>query len=195
MFSRVLLALFASLTLSVAGGQTKVVVLPRGPVTRIVSPDRKWILIFECRDYSQPRKLWIEQSRMHRRRAVRDFERSLSISWAPNSRSFFVSDDLGSNKSESYLYDPVTLRVTDLAAVIVAADAGAGEYLKAGHSYLQAKRWINSHELLVTLFGHFDEPPQRVSRVRHPRGFTLRYHVDLNGAVHKLAESSEENPE
>lgn len=190
-----LIVLIVSLQALVAGAQTKparseAVVLPQGLVTYIPSPDRKWMLTFECPGYSGPRRLWIEQSAVHKRRAVREFERSASISWSPDSRSFFVTDDWGSNGSASYVYDAVTLKVTDLANVVVAKDARAREYLRAGHSYLQAKRWINSHELLVRLFGHFYEPPPRGFR----GSFTLQYRVDLKGTVEKISERSAEDP-
>jgi hypothetical protein len=153
--------------------------LPREAVTRIPSPDRKWTLIFECPDYGRERKLWIED-KAHARRHVRDFERSLSISWAPDSHLCVVNDASGSTETLSYVYDPVTLNVTDLAKVLIAGDHKAEDYIGVGHSYLEAKRWVNSHELLVALHGHYDEPP--------PRGFTLRYRVDLRGKVRKVYE-------
>jgi hypothetical protein len=197
MFKWVLLVTLTSLPPFVAQAQTKpaqarVVDLPRGLLTRVASPDRKWTLIFECPNDCAQRKLWIEQSRTHSRRAVREFERSLSISWAPDSRSFFINDGWGSNGSDCYVYNPATLKVTDLADVIVSVDPTAQPYLKAGHTYLRAKRWVNSHELLVSLFGHFDEPPARSLGLRHPGAFMLRYHVHLNGEVQKISESSEE---
>ncbi len=192
---RLLIAIFISLQLFVADAQTKmlqsrVVVLPRGPLTRIVSPDRKWTLIFECPNDCSQRKLWIEDRKEHKRRAVREFERSLSLSWSPDGHLFFVSDEMGSNETDSYVYDPVTLKVTDLADIVVAADAVAREYLKAGHAYLRATRWINSHELMVSLFGHFDERWPRSLKLRHPSSFSLRYRLDLRGSTKKVSESS-----
>lgn len=157
-----------------------------------MSPDRRWTLIFECPNDCAQRKLGIAQNRNHSRRPVREFERSLSISWAPDSRSFFISDDWGSNGTDFYVYDPVTLKMTDLRDVIVSGDPSVQPYLKAGHTYLRAKHWINSHELLVSVFGHFDEPPSSSLRLRHPGGFMLRYRVRLNGAVQRVSERSEE---
>ena len=195
MANRVLWAIMVSLPLLVAEAQTiptqqRVVVLPRGALTRIPSPDQKWALIFECPNDCAERRLWIERRKTHARRMVREFERSLSISWAPDSQSFFIDDGWGSDGSDSYVYDSHTLHARNLADTIVARDPRADRYLKAGHAYLQAKRWISSHELLVTLFGHFDEPPPRGFR----RSFTLRYRVDLRGNVHKVFERSGEDP-
>jgi hypothetical protein len=190
MISRVLLAVMVSLQVFAARAQTEpirsgIVDLPRGALTRIASPDGRWTLIFECPNNCTERKLWIVQSETRTRRMVREFERSLSISWSPNSRAFFINDDLGSNESECYVYDAATLKATNLADVVVAKYASTRQYLTAGHSYLRARRWASSHELLVTLFGHFDEPPSR--------GFTLRYRVNLNGTVQRVSRSSEEN--
>jgi hypothetical protein len=108
---------------------------------------------------------------------VRDFDRSLDISWSPDSQHFFVNDASGSTDTLGYVYDPTTLKATALADVVTSVDADAKKYLGAGHSYLQANRWINSHELSVTLWGHFDE--ERV-------GFKIKYRVDLNGRVETL---------
>src|SRR5258708_2573190 len=163
-----------------------VVHLPRGAVSRIPSPDGKWTLIFECPNECSERKLWIANNTSHTRKLVKEYDRSLSISWSPDSRHFFVNDASGSTETLCYVYDPVTLKVTDLSKVLVARAPKTGECLEAGHSYLKAIRWINSRELIVVLYGHFDEPP--------PRSFTLRYRVNLNGNVRKLSQHSEEEP-
>ena len=165
-----------------------VVSLPDGKERRIKSPDGKWTLVFECpNDCKEERKLWIEERDVHTRRLVRDYERSLSISWAPDSHHFFVNDSHGSDGTDCSVFDPATLKTTDIAELLVAKDAGVKKFLGAGHSYLEAKHWIDSHDLLIVLFGHFDDPPLG--------GFTLRYRVDLAGKVHKLSQQSEEHPE
>jgi hypothetical protein len=174
---------------SVAGGQSKsahqpIVDLPRGAVSRIPSPNGKGTPIFECPLDCSERKLWIEDRRSHTRRLVREYERSLSLSWAPDSNLFFVNDAYASNEALCYVYDPATLKSTDVAKFVASRDAAASQFLNAGHSYLKAKRWVNSHELLVVLYGHFDDPP--------PRGFTLRYRVNPNGgSIHKVSQRTE----
>jgi hypothetical protein len=158
--------------------------LPGGEVSRIPSPNGKWTLIFECPNDCSERKLWIEENASHTRKLVKEYERSLSISWAPGSRLFFVDDASGSTETRCYLYEPATLKETDLAKVVLAGDPDAAQFLNSGHSYLEAKRWINSHELLVVLEGHNDGSP--------PGGFTLRYRVDVSGSVRKLSQHSEQ---
>lgn len=182
----VFLFILAAQLWCLAGVGTKVVDLPHGPVTRVASGDRKWTLVFECPNDCSTRKLWIERQGRSDRRFVKDFERSLSISWSPNSRLFFVNDFYASNAADCHIYDPVTLKSTEVADLLVAGDGRARKYLKAGHSYLDAERWINSNEILVRLHGHFDEPPAR--------GFSLKYRLDVNGRVQKLSESPRENP-
>lgn len=127
----------------------------------------------------------------HARRLVKEYERGLSISWAPDGRSFFVNDASGSTDTLCYVYDPATLKETDLARLVVAAVPDAAQYLKAGHAYLEAKRWINSRELFVALSGHFDEQP--------PPGalgaFSFEYRVDLDGRVHEVSRHASEETE
>ncbi|MFZ0980078.1 MAG: hypothetical protein WAN23_11825 [Candidatus Acidiferrales bacterium] len=164
--------------------QQMVVQLPQGALTRIPSPHGMWTLVFECPNDCSERKLWLESNASRARKLVGSYDRSLSVSWAPDGRSFFVDDEYGSNGTLSYVYDPITLKATDLATLIAANDAQETQFLKAGHSYLRATRWLSSHELLVVLYGHFDEGP--------PRGFTIQYRVDLKGQVKKLWQHSEE---
>jgi len=175
-----------------AGPQNKsprhgLVSLPQGGVTRIPSPDGNWTLIFECPNDCASRKLWIEDEASHTRRLINDYERNLTISWAPDSKSFFVNDQYGSNGALCYVYDPLSLKVTDLASLLARGDPNVTEFLKAGHSYLEAKRWVNSRELLVILFGHFDSP--------RSRGFTMQYRVGLDGRVQKLWHHPDEEPQ
>src|SRR5260370_23687075 len=119
-------------------GQTKsahppVVDLPRAAVSRIPSPNGKWTLIFECPDYCSARRLSIEDSASHTRRLIREYERSLSISWAPDSHLFFVNDAYASDEALSYVYDPVTLKGTDLAKLLVAGHQWSARFWHAGH--------------------------------------------------------------
>lgn len=81
------------------------------------------------------------------------------------------------------MYEPVFLKEIDVAKMVLAADPSAAQFLNVGHSYLRAKRWLNTHELLVTLTGQDDE-------LR--RSFNLQYRVDLRGKVRKLSQGSEE---
>jgi hypothetical protein len=188
------IALFASLPhfikAQIKSSATGVVLLPQGPVTRIPSPNRQWTLIFECPDYSKMRKLWIVDNSSQAKKLVKDYDRSLAIAWAPDGRRFFVDDAYGSSGSGSYVIDATTLKITDLAVIIANNVADSTQFFNSGHSYFQAERWISSHELLVVLFGHFDEThPSRL-----PRSFSIKYRVDLNGSAMTISQRSVEEP-
>jgi hypothetical protein len=136
----------------ITGAQTEssrgtLVDLPHAAVTRISSPDGKWTLIFECPNDCSSRKLSIEDNASHTRRPVGEYDRNLSIAWAPDSRLFFVNDARASDQALCYVYDPTTLRTIDVAMLLVSRAANAVQFLNAGHSYLKAKRWVNSHAL------------------------------------------------
>lgn len=157
-----------------------VVDLPRGERTLIPSPDLKWRLLFECPNDCTHRTLWVEDAHTHARKLVKNFDRNLAVSWSPDSRWFFVNDAWESEQTLSYLYDPVTLKATELSTFLKAGDGTAAQYLGAGHSYLEARRWINAHNLLVTLEGHTDQLPLV--------GFALAYRISVDGTVHKISE-------
>ena len=169
-------------TKSPRGVHSAVISLPQGAVTRIPSPDRNWTLIFEFPNVYKPRNLWIQHKGSNERRLVREFERSLDISWSPDSQHFFVNDASGSGETRPYVYDPATLQSIDLAALVAKASPKADNYLGADHSYLDAKQWMSPHELLVKMMAYFSEPPPQ-----RP-GFSGTYHVDLSGSVQKVHE-------
>ena len=103
-----------------------------------------------------------------------------------DSHLFFVNDNSGSTDARCYVYEAASLEETDVAKVVLARYPDAGQFLSSGHSYLRAKRWLNSHELLVVLTGHNEGSP--------PNAFTLRYRIDLRGKVRKLSQHAEEQP-
>jgi WD40 repeat protein len=192
------LTLFLNLWVGSTASQTsftppKIISLPQGAVSLsyIPSPDGKWTLVFECPNNCSRRTLWIEERGKRSRELIKEYDRSLDVSWSPDSRLFFVNDNSGSTDARCYVYEPVSLKQaelaklkeTDVAKLVLAADSNAEQFLKAGHSYLKAKQWLNTHELLVTVTGHDDESH---------RGFTLQYRVDLRGKVLKLSQRSEE---
>lgn len=163
-----------------------VVSLPNGTAARVPSPSGRWTLVFECPNDCKERKLWIEDNANHARKLVNNYERSLDVAWAPDGQRFFVNDNYGSNGSLAYVIDPAALKTTDLGMIVTKNDARAKVFLRTGHSYLKAENWLSSHELLVILSGHFDDPP--------PRAFNIQYRVNLNGTARKVSQQPEEEP-
>src|SRR6266852_4950646 len=86
----VLLIQLPLLTTQTKSVHPPVVHLPRAAVSRIPSPNGKWTLIFECPKDCSERRLSIEDSTSNTRRLIGEYDRSLIISWAPESHLFFV---------------------------------------------------------------------------------------------------------
>jgi hypothetical protein len=159
-------------------GHLPVVSFPFTSDRRVPSPNKKWVLVFECPKNCLERLLSIEDDVSHTKRLVAKYERNLDVSWSPDGTRFFVTDDYGSDGSLSYVYDAISLKRTDLAHLLVASDPDAAKFLKAGHAYLRATQWLGPQELLVFLAGHFDKPPRGV--------FSFQYRINLNGRVERL---------
>lgn len=184
-----LAALLALVLLSwVGSAQTKptraayprVIALPQGPLTRIPSPNRKWTLIFEFSDVNKPRKLWIQRKGSGERTLVRDFDRSLDVSWSPDSQHFFVNDASGSTDTLCYVYGPETLRPMNVLELLTSASRRASNF-EADHFYVEAKHWVGSDELLVTVMGYLSSTPPKP-------GFSGTYRINLNGSVRTIRE-------
>ena len=167
-------------TKSPRSARPSVIRLPRVGVTRIPSPDGKWTLIFEMPSWDSTRKLWIQGNGSTERTLVRDFERSLDISWSPDSRHFFVNDASGSTDTLCYVYDPQTLRAIDVLDLLTAASRRARNF-EADHFYLEAKHWVGSDELLITVMGYLSSTPPKP-------GLSGTYLINLNGSVHTIRE-------
>lgn len=183
------LAVFLSLPLtgfaqskSARGVHTPLISLPQGAVTLIRSPNQQWTLIFELQGVDEPRKLWIQHKGSSERRLVREFERSLDISWSPDSNHFFVNDASDSGQTRPYVFDPATLQSIDVAELVAKASSKADDYLGADHSYLEAKHWINCQELLLKFMAYFSEPAPRRPRL------SGTYRFGLHGTVQKVRE-------
>ncbi len=132
----------------------------RGSVWRANNEDRSAVVnqnrFFQCPNDCSERKLWVEDTSSHARKLVKEYQRSLDIAWTPDSRLFFVNDNSGSTDARCYVYEAASLKETDVAKVVLARYPHAEQFVNSGHSYLRAKRWLNSHALLVVLTGHND---------------------------------------
>src|SRR5262245_2734220 len=95
----VLVLLTTGVAQTTLSGSTPVVSLPREAVSRIPSPNKKWTLIFKAPDMDDEGRLWIQRNGRTERTLVRDFGRSLDISWSPDGRHFFVNDASGSTET------------------------------------------------------------------------------------------------
>lgn len=158
-------------------------------LAHLASPDDRWTLTNGCKGCPEGQEmLWLVQNDDHHRRLVRKYAHTVQTAWAPDSSAFYLNDESAADKTQAFVIDPRSLKITELEKIIVAADPGAARYIHAGHSFLAAQQWLAHAELIVTLTGHFDQPPATQ--------FELRYRVNLNGRVVKESQSeSEWDPE
>jgi hypothetical protein len=147
-------------------------------LAHLASPDDRWTLTNGCKGCPEGQEmLWLVQNDDHHRRLVRKYARTVQTAWAPDSNSFYLNDESATNKTLAFVFDARSLKITELEKTIVAADPAAARYVQAGHCFLAAQHWVGPSELIVTLSGHYDQPPATQ--------FELRYRVNLNGRVAK----------
>ncbi len=158
------------------------------PSERIVSPDRAWAILGS----DTAHQLWLEDTRTHRRRTVLDDVTiaTMSVSWAPDSSAFAVSDRYASDVEVAYIYDVRTLERVDVRARILAAYPGTARFVPgpeaAPHSYCGVVRWLDAGHVKVRLNGHTDGV--RVgSTIRPGDCFDLRFRVGRDGSVRELS--------
>jgi hypothetical protein len=156
------------------------IVLQFGQVRRITSPDGRATLLTGVRsaERSSCPVLQLSTGGSAKPKHVLPICRTALVGWAPDSKAFFVNDDLASDSTVSYVFDVLTLRRTDIAALVKASDPEAMEWSK-GHAYFEVERWDGPNVLQVRLRGHTDSTPVRC--------FVLRYNVTLAGLVRKLS--------
>ena len=154
-------------------------------LAHLASPDDRWTLTNGCKGCPEGQEmLWLVQNDDHHRRLVRKYARTVQTAWAPDSNSFYFNDESATNKTLALVIIARSLEITELEKIIVAADPAAARYLQAGHSFLAAQHWVGPSELIVTLAGHFDQPPATQ--------FELRYRVNLKGRVAKVSHRESE---
>ena len=164
--------------LSVAQAQTtsatnEIVQLPQAMPVHLWSPDHQSMLVADALplNYVGEKYVWLEGADGRNRRLVKQYGRSLSLGWAPDSNTFFVNDAWASDREDCEIVDPRSLKTIDVAKLL-ADKPDDLRYLVAGHRYIVAERWIDSKTLLVKLYGHFNDPPAA--------SFHLTYSVSLD---------------
>jgi hypothetical protein len=91
-----------------AGSAIHAVFFPFATSTAI-SPDGRFAIINLDSDKEPYHTLFLADRRNHVKRKVLEYNRSVDVLWNPDSSSFALTDYMGSNVSECYLYS------TDLA--------------------------------------------------------------------------------
>jgi hypothetical protein len=161
--------------------------VPCVPLTDLSSPDQQWTLL--SRNY----RLLIQNNRTRNRQFLRlrsgilecvslsgNSCGGIQVGWSPDSGSFFLNDEQASDRTSSYVFTPATGQAMNLADLLSRHDPQSVRWLRAGHSYVYARRWLNPKELLVNVAGHFDEPAAKE--------FEIQYRVNVaSGSVARLS--------
>ena len=149
-------------------------ICPATPKNQTASPDNQWTVLSTEPDA----KIWILDNSTGRRRFLLDCQASISVGWAPDSKSFFINNHEVSNFTDAIFYNARTLKATNIGKLLEASDPRLIRYRKAGHHYVYVQRWISPHQALVRVSGHFDDPPAE--------SFEFHYRVGLDGKVSRM---------
>jgi hypothetical protein len=178
---RILRLVCCAAVLTTIGANAQELCLPLGSVKRLASPDGSEILygVAYQKGRNDGPRLWIENRRTHRRVKLFEIGSTLCAAWSPDGSAFYVNDHWASDRERAYIYDAATLKRTDMAALIQAADPRSRRFT-AGHAYYEIERWVGSQHVAARFSGHTDVPPVTM--------FEFRYAVSRDGAVEKAGE-------
>lgn len=167
------LVLFAATPLASA-----ILSLPHGDPNRVASPDGRWALygVPYQKGANQAPELWIENLRTHRAQKLLDVADTLRAAWFPDSAQFWVEDHSASDRTQAYIYEPITLRRLDVRRALLSADPSIRP-LDQGHRYYNVEN-AGTGVLLINFRGHTDQAPVQC--------FDARYRVTRAGAVRRL---------
>jgi hypothetical protein len=164
-----------------AAAQQPKLMLPFGPVTRLLSPDGTQALTLvpvQPGSKGSP-ELRIANVRTGESAMLLSIGGTVEAQWSPDGAAFYVNDRFASDSMLSYIYDALTHKRMEIAVRIQDHDPGSKRFAHA-HTYFKVEQWDGSQAVMVKLFGHTDIAPVVC--------FELRYRVDREGAVRKLSE-------
>ena len=101
---------------------------------------------------------------------LRRFDRHCDNIWSPDSSHLAVTDWLGSNMSDVFIYS-VTNSATGISVGDLFPKGTISEAELRGHCYFEATKWLDHHRLRIRVFGHTDEV--------HAHSFKHTYVFDL----------------
>lgn len=164
--------------------------VPFGRLTRLPSPDGRYVLIGASKRTSRPSQkcpkcfdisssLWLEDRPSHTRKLLLNIGSTASSGWSPDGSAFFVEDHEGSNLTDAYIYETANANKLDIMDRVLAADPGATRLVE-GHRYFNVDRWQDNDNLLIRFVGHTDESPFTC--------FRIRYLVSRTGEVKRLSQ-------
>ena len=106
-------------------------------------------------DGTREHALVLKGHRLGTSRELRRFDRWLRVLWSPGNRWLAVTDGVGSDASEAWVYD--LEQRADPRNVGAEAVAKRGISTRSTHHlYVEAVRWHGEDELLLRVWGHGD---------------------------------------
>ena len=139
------------------------------------SPDAKWKIIYESPATNQPytgTELFLVNADGTMLR-LRHIDRSCDVLWSSDSSRIAVTDWLGCDVSDIFLYT-----VTNLESVVSVGSlfpkSSLPQVESSGHCYYEAMKWLDDQRLQIRVFGHADDGPSY--DFDHPYIFELSSH-------------------
>ena len=167
----------AAITLSIALAMCAAPAAPQDSSSRVsfpstrneaVSPDRRFALVNTDSDTKLYHTLSLEDQKTKSRRKILEYGRSVEVLWNPQSTSFAVNYNEGSNIAECMVFSTLPDRppsdVGDHIRHSVTNPKELASLEKNDHLYYAAVRWISPEVLRVKVWGHGDENPSGFKR-------------------------------
>jgi hypothetical protein len=127
--------------------------------SKIRSPDGKWTIACESPSDASGHTLLLSPARGETI-ALHRFDRHVDAVWSPDSLRLAVTDWLGSDTSDVFIYTLTNLTHAVTVRQMLPRWAISDAELR-GHCYFTATKWMDAHRLKVRVTGHTDEPPLR----------------------------------
>jgi hypothetical protein len=171
---------FVAAAAAVAPLASEVLRLPYGGPNRLVSPDGQWLLygVPYQQSANDGPELWLENLRTRHKQKLLDIPDTLRAAWFPDSAQFWVEDHTASDQTQTYIFNPATLRRLDLRKAVLSADPSIRP-LDDGHRYYNVES-AGAQTLLIDFRGHTDTSPVKC--------FDARYRVTRAGGVSRLSQ-------
>ena len=154
-----------------------------------VAPDGQWVVIENgcwppgketCSAGTNGLSLTLVNRQTHKWRLVSRTDTPPLVSWAPDSKGFFLVEHISSDRDDSYAYNVDTERRVDLGSLISGRDMTVKHYQRLGsHLYFRAERWRDPKAIEVEVTGHTDSLPVKE--------FHLRFLITLDSEVIRLS--------
>jgi hypothetical protein len=144
------------------------------------SPDGKWWVVWNdpSGHQSDPGHRLLLRSKATTFE-LRRFDRACDVLWSPDSSRIAVTDWLGSNLSDVFIYSPENQGLGKSLRDLFPGTAISEPEL-TGHCYFAATKWLDGHRLGIRVFGHTDEV--------HAHTFEHKYVFDFGSGRFEAAD-------